>query len=234
MAGSKDNTDRLEIVAAGLKELADDVIFIGGACIQFYVSDPELRDYRLTRDIDCIIKTYSYGGFTRYCERLRELEFKHDDSEGAPINRWNYQGVLVDTIPDKSSSIGFKEIKWFSEGREQSIKTELPSGKMINILPLSFYMATKLEASQNRGGEDFPADHDIEDIINIIDGNEDLKEILSAPVRVRSYLLDSFKRLLGADKFKRSVAGHIGYETSAVERAGDVIEKMMNLVKGNR
>jgi hypothetical protein len=51
MASYRNNIDRLDIIATGLNEFAEQSIFIGGACTQFYVSNPELRDYRPTRDI---------------------------------------------------------------------------------------------------------------------------------------------------------------------------------------
>jgi len=75
-----------------------DSIFIGGACTQFYVEDPSLHDFRPTNDIDCIVKVYSYKEFDVCSEELRKLGFAHDTSEGAPIVRWIYKGILVDIL----------------------------------------------------------------------------------------------------------------------------------------
>lgn len=232
MASYKDNINRIEIIAEGLQELVTEAVFTGGACIQFYVSNPKLRDYRPTKDIDCIVKIYSYSEFAKLSDRLRHLGFKNDTSENAPIVRWIYKGVYVDTIPEESSVVGYRDIKWFKEGKIYTIEKELPSGKRIKILSLSYFLATKLEAWQDRGGGDFLADPDIEDIISILDGTDDLNEILTSPVSVRNYLIQSFDEFLKNDNFKRSIAGHIGFETSASERAGEVINKIEKIVEG--
>lgn len=231
MASYKDNINRIEIIAEGFKELISDTIFIGGACIQFYVVNPKLRDYRPTKDIDCIVKIYSYFEFAKLSDRLRQLKFKNDTSENAPIVRWVFNGVYVDTIPEESSIVGYRDIKWFKEGRKYAIEKELPSGKKIKILSLPYFLATKFEAWQDRGGGDFLADPDIEDIVNILDGIDDCNEIVTSPLGVRNYLIQSFDTLLKDNNFKRSIAGHIGFETSASERAGEVIDKIKKIVK---
>ena len=66
------------------------------------------------------------------------------------------------------------------------------------------------------------------DNINRID---DLNEIVTSPPGVRNYLIQSFDTLLKDNNFKRSITGHIGFETSAFERAGEVIDKMKKIVK---
>jgi hypothetical protein len=98
MASSEDNLKRLEVIADGLGRLAGDSIFIGGACTQFYVQDPSLHDFRPTNDIDCIVKVHSYKEFDVYSEELRKLGFEHDISEGAPIVRWIYKGILLTVL----------------------------------------------------------------------------------------------------------------------------------------
>ena len=234
MSSYKDNIDRIQVIAAGLKELARESIFIGGACVQFYVLNPKLRDFRPTRDIDCIVKIGSYSEFNRFSGRLRELGFTHDTSENAPIVRWIFKDILVDTIPDESTIAGFRKIPWFKEGRTHAILKELPSGIKIHILPLSYFLATKLDASKDRGSGDYLVNHDLEDIINIIDGNDSLTEILSAPLNVKNYIIRSFSELLKDPDFKRSISGHIGFESSAAERAKDVADKMTEIIHLNK
>ncbi len=230
MASHEDNLTRIEIIAEGLKELADESIFIGGACIQFYMSNPGLWSYRPTKDIDCIVKIYTYSEFAAYSDSLRKLGFKNDTSENAPIVRWVYKDILVDTIPDESSIVGYKDIKWFKEGREHAVKRVLPSGKIIKILPLPYFLATKLESWNDRGGNDFTASPDLEDIVCIVEGNDNLDEILTAPASVNNYVIQSFADLLQMEEFRRSIAGHIGFEESASERAKDVIDKITGFV----
>lgn len=229
MATYRDNIDRIEIVAEGLNGHLEDVIFIGGACIQFYVDNPELNDYRPTKDIDYLIEIYTYSDYSKYEKMLRSLEFRDDSSEGAPICRKVYKNILVDVIPDDPMIIGFSNIPWFNEGRELAKSIKLPSGRIIKILPLSYFLAAKLEAWKDRGEGDYLANHDIEDIITIIDGNENLREILESPSTVKEFIKLSFIDLLNSLSFKSSIAGHIGFETSAIERARNVVLKMEDI-----
>jgi predicted nucleotidyltransferase len=234
MAVFEDNLKRLEVIAEGLGHLAGDSIFIGGACTQFYVENAILHDFRPTYDIDCIIKVYSYKEFYVFSEELRKLGFAHDTSEGAPIVRWIYKGILVDTIPDESSVVGYKNIEWFKEGREHAEERKLPSGKVIRILSLPYYIATKLESWADRGGGDFFASKDLEDIIGIIDGKDNLEELLQAPENVRNYVIESFTHLIHNENFKQSISGHIGFDSTAAERAKNVAQRIASVIDKNR
>jgi hypothetical protein len=231
MASHEDNLKRIEVIADGLGSLAGESIFIGGACTQFYVADPKLQDFRPTKDIDCIVKIYSYRDFAAFGEALRKLGFTNDTSEGAPIVRWVYKGIFVDIIPDESSVVGYRTIEWFKEGREHVEKRKLPSGKEINILPLAYYLATKLESWKDRGRGDFLSSADMEDIIGIVDGNDNLDQLLTAPAKVRKYVIKSLALLIDKEDFRRAVAGNIGFEVSASQRAKDVVEKIDWVVK---
>jgi predicted nucleotidyltransferase len=234
MTGFEDNLKRLEVVAEGLGHLAGDSIFIGGACTQFYVEYPSIHDFRPTNDIDCIVKVYSYKEFDVYSEELRKLGFAHDTSKGAPIVRWIYKGILVDIIPDESSVVGYRNIEWFREGRDHAEERKLPSGKVIRILPLAYYLATKLESWADRGKGDFLASKDLEDIIGIIDGKDSLGELLQAPENVRNYVIERFAGLIRNENFKRAIAGHVGFDSTAAERANNVAQRIADIVDKNR
>lgn len=42
------------------------------------------------------------------------------------------------------------------------------------------FVATKLEAFASRGGGDFMSSHDLEDVLNIVDGREELTQKMAA------------------------------------------------------
>jgi predicted nucleotidyltransferase len=234
MAPYEDNVKRLEVIADGLGHLAKDTIFIGGACTRFYVEDPSLHDFRPTQDIDCIVKVYTYKEFAVYSDELRKLGFTNDTSEGAPMVRWVYRDIPVDIIPDESSVVGYRNIEWFREGRDHAEERTLPSGKVIRILSLAYYLATKLESWEDRGGGDVFANKDIEDIIGIIDGKDNLEELLRTPENVRNYVIKRFAHLIQNEDFKRSIAGHIGFDKTATERANNVVERIAGVVDKNK
>jgi hypothetical protein len=48
------NITILQTVADGLKELKDELVFIGGSVAELYANDPAASDIRPTLDVDCI------------------------------------------------------------------------------------------------------------------------------------------------------------------------------------
>jgi len=46
----------------------------------------------------------------------------------------------------------------------------LLSGRIISLIAAPVFIATKLEAFHDRGGGDFLASHDLEDIVTVVDG----------------------------------------------------------------
>ncbi|MEK7234732.1 MAG: hypothetical protein AAB268_13020 [Elusimicrobiota bacterium] len=64
---------------------------------------------------------------------------------------------------------------------------------------------------------------DIEDIVAVLDGCPDLKELIqSAPADVRSYLADKFQGLLSNDCFVENIRGHVLDRANAQARAARV------------
>ena len=53
------NIVMLQIVADGLEELKEKVVFVGGAVTELYADDPASSDIRPTLDVDCVIELSS-------------------------------------------------------------------------------------------------------------------------------------------------------------------------------
>ena len=53
------NIVMLQIVADGLEELKEEVVFVGGAVAELYADDPASSDIRPTLDVDCVIELSS-------------------------------------------------------------------------------------------------------------------------------------------------------------------------------
>lgn len=71
-------------------------------------------------------------------------------------------------------------------------------------------MATKLEAYLGRGNDDLLGSRDIEDILLVVDGREELvAEIQNADDDVRCYIAEKFKALLGHEDFDHFIEGNI-------------------------
>lgn len=220
----------LETVASGLGALRERVVFVGGATTSLYITDPGASDIRPTDDVDCIIEVASTGEYYRLEAELRSLGFRNGDPSGGPICRWLYQGVKVDIMPDDQAIIGFTN-RWYAEGIQARHQTLLPSGTEIFVLPVPYYIATKLEAYRGRGDDDLRMSHDIEDTVAILDGcSEILTELTGAAGDLGEYLAVTFRHLLAANEFSEALHAHLSGPLRG-QRAERII-KMLSTVYG--
>lgn len=161
------NIDRLQKVANGLGELNESVVYVGGSVAELYISDPAAADIRPTKDVDCVIELASYRSYGELEELLRKKGFKNDQTSGAPICRWIYDGEMVDIMPDDEGIIGFSN-SWYHLAILNKEPRILPEGNVIFVFPVTYYVATKFEAVAGRGGDDLRTSHDFEDIVFIL------------------------------------------------------------------
>jgi hypothetical protein len=174
-------------VAEGLKELREKMVFIGGAVISLYTDDPAADEIRPTTDIDMTINLANYAEWAKMQERLAELNF-YPDPKGQSICSYKFEKIAIDIMPADDSSIGVSN-RWYKPGFKYLQQIELPEGISINILPAPYFLATKLEAFKDRGGNDFYGSHDFEDIIYLLDNRTTIvEEILAADEDVRQYI----------------------------------------------
>lgn len=94
------------------------------------------------------------------------------------ICRWIYQEEIVDIMPTDAKILGFSN-KWYKDGFKNRSMIELADNVKINILPLSYYLATKIEAVRGRGGTDWRQSHDFEDIIYLFNNCENILELIT-------------------------------------------------------
>jgi len=195
MAGS--NLKRLQKVASGLGDLNECVVYVGGAVAELYVSDPAATDIRPTMDVDCVVELASYKGFNELSELLRKKGFQNDQTPGAPICRWIYQGETVDIMPDDEDIIGFSN-KWYHPAIANKESRTLSDGTVIYVFPVTYYVATKFEALAGRGGNDLRTSHDFEDIIYILNSCPDFIERFKneADEALKQYLKEKMKALI--------------------------------------
>jgi len=171
----KTNIERLQVVAEGFQNLNDKVVFVGGSAAGLYAVDPAAIDPRPTMDVDCVVELYSYKEYVEFNELLRQRHFCEDTTPNAPTCRWIYQGEIVDVMPTDEKILGFSN-RWYRPGFQNREKLTLPSGKVIHILPLTYYIATKLDAIASRGGSDYRCSHDFEDMIYVLNYCTDFHE----------------------------------------------------------
>ena len=209
------NMNMLQIVASGLGELKNDMVFVGGAVAELYASDPAASDIRPTLDVDCVIGLSTRLEFYKLEENLRARGFANDTSQGAPICRWIYKDIKVDVMPTDENILGFSN-KWYLEGIENKIQKILPDGTEIFVFPPEYYVAAKLEAHKGRGGEDLRQSHDFEDIIYILDNCLDLlQNVETSNITIRAYLKAEFQNLLKNKGLTEGVESALPYGSSS-------------------
>lgn len=211
------------IVAEGLGELIEKVVFVGGAVASLYCDDAAARRIRPTTDVDFIIEISSNREYAELEEELRNYGFKHDMSPGAPICRKIYNDVKVDVMPTEISVLGFTN-RWYSQGITKLEKTTLPSKREISILSLPYYIGSKIEAFKQRGNNNYIFSHDIEDIITILDGRMNLYTLFDAETAIKDYLREELGFMAKDTSFIESVSGHIGYGATRTSRALRIID----------
>ncbi|MBP7513219.1 MAG: nucleotidyl transferase AbiEii/AbiGii toxin family protein [Flavobacteriales bacterium] len=221
------NIQAVQLVADGLKDLRDQVVFVGGSVISLYANDPGADVPRPTSDIDLVIVVSTYAEYERLEVRLRELGFHHSP-EDKIMCRYRYHGVMVDIMPTDVPAIGPTN-KWYVPGMEHAVDHALPDGSLIKLLTAPYFLATKLEAFKSRGG-DMRTSKDFEDIVFILDSRLGLMdELLEAPPEVSTYLKKEFGHLLKRKGFDEAIAGHLDQRVASA-RATMILEALARSV----
>lgn len=222
------NIEMLQIVAKGLGDLKEDMVFIGGAVAELYANDPAASDIRPTLDVDCVIELSSRNEHAQLEESLRAKGFIHDLSPEAPICRYVYKEIKLDVMPSDSDVLGFTN-KWYAEGIENKITKNLLDGTDIFVFAPEYYLAAKFEAHKDRGGDDLRQSHDFEDIIYILDNcTELLENISNANETVKAYLKEECANLLKNDGLTEGIESALPYGSDS--ESTEIIEELMQSI----
>jgi hypothetical protein len=219
------NIIMLQTVANGLKELKEEVVFVGGAVAELYASDPAASDIRPTQDVDCVIELSSRIEHNRLEKNLRSKEFTNDTSPGAPICRWVFNDIRVDVMPTDYKILGFSN-RWYAQGIENKIVKTLVDDTEIFVFPPEYYLASKLEAHNDRGDIDLRQSHDFEDIIYIFENCPTiLEDIGNSNPKVKAYLKEACQNLLENENLKEGIESALpfGSDSDMTEIIEDII-----------
>lgn len=208
----------LETVAEALDDdLCQQMVFVGGCSTAVLITDEiTLQEVRATDDVDLIIGLNGMAQWMQLQETLNKKGFTVS-GEDEIICRMRLGNLKVDFMPDDPDILGFSN-RWYKEGIYTAIKYILPSGRVIKHLTPPLFLATKLEAYGGRGHNDPLGSHDLEDIINVVDGRPALlREVQAAQGEVRGYLSERFQALLQHPDFENFLYGNIRGPDGRVE-----------------
>lgn len=219
------NLPHLRLIAEALGDLRKHVVFVGGAVAGLLVSDPLAEGVRATRDVDAVVDA-GFAQFHRMESQVAARGFARDVESGV-ICRWVHRdsGVLFDLMPVEPEVLGFSN-RWYPYAVETAVEVDLGQQLSIRMANAVAFVATKLEAFASRGAGDILASHDLEDVLNIVDGREELAhELAAAPVNLRETVASAFARLLAHPDFANALPGLV----AEPERAGIVEARLRGM-----
>lgn len=205
----RENISRIKAVYNALEELAEEVVFVGGATVSLYKDRPAV-DVRPTDDIDILVELAHYSGYAAIEEKLREKGFVNDIESGV-ICRYNIQGITVDVMPTSDEILGFAN-KWYKEAFQNSEHYRIDEDYTIKIFSAPYFIATKLEAFKDRGENDGRFSSDFEDIVYVLNNRTSIwEEMAKANEVLRPYLINEFKQLLGNPYIEEWISSNLDY-----------------------
>jgi predicted nucleotidyltransferase len=205
-----DNYNRLHVmivtVARALgPDLLQEAAFVGGCTTGLLLTDAFSREaVRYTDDVDLIINVVGYARWAAFQERLRARGFREAMDEKVNC-RMRLGELQVDFMPDDENILGFSN-RWYAAGLAAAQPHDLAQDLTIRLLTPPFFVATKLEAYLGRGNDDPQGSHDMEDILTLFDGREEIvREIAAADKDLRTFIAHQIGLLLANDDFDYAV-----------------------------
>ena len=219
------NLPNLRIIAAALEGLREQMVFVGGSVAGLLVSDPLADPVRATIDVDAVVQA-TLGRFQQIEDDVAARGFVRDIHSGV-ICRWVHKesGVVFDLMPVEAAVLGFSN-RWYAYALDTAVPVDLGDGLCIRCASAVGFVATKLEAYAGRGAGDILGSHDLEDVLNIVDGRPELAtELSAAPADVRTAVAAAFAGLLEHRDFANALPGLIAEPA----RAGIVLQRLREM-----
>ena len=111
----------------------------------------------------------------------------------------------------------------------------LSDGVSIRVVTAPHFVATKIEAFKGRGDGDFVTSRDVEDILAVVDGRQEIvDEALRSSPALRAYLQRELGAWLDDHDFEAVVPGHLPGDEASQARARIVLERLERLAGRTR
>lgn len=219
------NIELLTSIASAMGAVREQVVFVGGCATGLLITQPLVADARATEDVDAIVEVASLVRYHALAERLMEQGFKQTMADNTPPFRWYWNGMQLDLVPLDEKVLGFAN-RWYKPGFEAATAATLPSGMVLRHLSAPYFMATKLEAFKDRGNNDVYLSHDLEDVITVVDGREELiGELTASPTDVRDFVAQTLRDIMRHPDFTNVLPGIV----SQSSRTGLVLQRFTRI-----
>jgi hypothetical protein len=159
--------------------------------------------------------------------------FVEDQNSGAPFCRWRAPDVILDIMPTDERVFGFGN-RWYRPVLANAHVVVLPTGERIRAVTAPYFLATKLEAFAGRGGGDFLASPDLEDIVTLIDGRAEIVEdVVQADPDLRQFLVGSLSALLAMRPFLEALPAHLPPDAASQARLPILLDRIRLMVRSH-
>ena len=225
MIPNDSNILSLELAAKTLEPLLSELILVGGCAVGLLITDRARPPIRLTVDVDLLTEVTPLSNYYALCDSLRRLGFVESQDV---ICRWRKDELIIDVMPTDAKVLGFTN-SWYELTAKMPTTTELPSGIQIRHITAPLLIATKIESFYGRGNGNY-LHHDIEDIINLVDGRPELLiEIQEAPSNLREYIEDEIDYFLADKTFVDTIQMHLHPTKEEQERRSIILDRLVKI-----
>lgn len=221
----------LKTTAAELGELCIDLVFLGGATISLYITEPHFVKIRETLDVDCIVEVAHRQDYENIAGKLRAKGFREDMDSGV-LCRFKKGSLILDVMPIDPKILGFTNI-WYKEGFENSTSFKIGKRK-IRVLALPYLVASKIEAFKGRGKGAFLYSHDVGDIVTLFDGRANIASDLNeGSESVKKYLLRELGAIHATPSFIDSLEAHISDRLNLSGRKTVILQRLKSFLENS-
>lgn len=219
------NIETLELAAQALEPLLNELVLVGGCAVGLLITDQARPPVRYTIDVDLLTEVTPLSNYYELCKKLRNLGFKENDDI---ICRMVKGELVIDVMSTDEKVLGFTN-RWYKLAARMQMTTKLPSGINIQHISAPLLIATKIESFYGRGKGDY-LHHDIEDIINLVDGRpEVIKELREAPQDLREFVEQEVDDLLADRHFIDCIPMHLNPSQTEQSRVPILIERLRKI-----
>lgn len=222
------NLPLLRRVAGGIEPLLDDLVFVGGAVVELYLSRPISERIRPTKDTDAVVRVVSRVEYRRLGRRLEGFGFSQSAIHGDPPYRWRSPaGDILDLMPIDDDILGFTN-RWYEPGVERAVRRDL-EGLWVRVLSAPYYLASKLEAHQDRGSDDPFGSKDFADAVVVLGSRPEIvEEIAQAEPELRDWMSHTISALFPRDRVAEYLSAHLPVRSVAglLDEVEDQIERI--------
>ena len=182
-----------------------------------------------------MIEVTTPNAFHDFQARLRARGFQEDTDSGV-ICRWRYnegsEDLILDAMPSAGELLGF-ENPWQTVAMPHAARHTLPSGAEIRAITPPYLIATKLAAFSSRGRGDHLGSRDLEDVILLVDGREELViEVAEADDDVRRFIAAEVAMLLSQARFVDAIFAFLRADMASQARAETVVLPRLQAIAG--